>query len=86
MIVRFKQVSPTLYTAEWNGRKITVDGPDGWGPWTLKVDGVTMPVNGKPTTTNPTEAFRVIELAAQNIVTARLRSGALQARQRTATV
>jgi len=86
MIVRFKQVSPTLYTAEWNGRNITVDGPDGWGPWTLKVAGVPMPVNGKPTTTNPTEAFRAIDQAAQNIVTKAVRSGAVQAQQRTAQV
>lgn len=82
MIIRFKQVSNVLYTAQWNGRKITVTSPDGWGPWTLAVDGKVMPIAGKLTVKSPTEAFRAVELAAQNIVMSNMRT--VQAQQRIA--
>ena len=81
MIIRFKQESPTLYSASWNGRKITVEGADGWGPWTLKVNGLPIPCNGRMTVTNPTEAFRAIERAAQNIIIANAKRGVI-AKQR----
>ena len=68
MIVRFVKQSPTLYTAQWNGRTITVEAPSPDGPWTTRVNGSALKVNGRDTVAKPIEAFRAIESAAQKVL------------------